>query len=90
MTATRKKEFAKRLHKTPYPKEIRLGMIVTRAIHVDHTTELHNINNRTEPESCLFSILFRLLNVQYDWLDSSPEMWHTFEPCEQPTILFPL
>ena len=41
MTATRNEEFVKRLRGTPDPEEFRRDKPVTRAVHLNYTTELH-------------------------------------------------
>ena len=44
MITTRKEKFAKRLCGAPsHPEEFHRGILVTRAIHKDHTTDLHEM-----------------------------------------------
>ena len=46
---------------------------VTRALTIDHATELYDM---IRPESWL---LFQLLNVHFSWLGSPSLTWHNFE-----------
>ena len=53
--------------------EFSRGILVARAITIEHATELHDMIRH---ESWL---LFQLLNVNYSWLGSSSLTWHAFK-----------